>query len=97
MADYIDRAELLKVLDRNSIYKKITYGDGRSIEKIIKSMPSVDAVEQKHGHWIVEDEDFNAYKCSNCNEVWCINDGTPEENEMNYCQHCGSKMDEVTE
>ena len=60
----------------------------------IDAMP---AIEQKHGHWIVEDEDFNAYRCSNCNEVWCINDGTPEENGMNYCQRCGAKMNEVTE
>ena len=69
----------------------------RCLVDAVKNAPTVNPVEQKHGKWIVEDEDYNAYKCSVCGEVWCIIDGTPQENGCNYCQHCGSKMDEVTE
>ena len=50
--------------------------------------------QQKTGHWI-EKEDYNLdiyYDCSECGESWTTIDGTPWQNGMNYCPHCGSKM-----
>lgn len=51
--------------------------------------------EAKTGHWI-EKEDYNLdtyYDCSVCGESWTMIDGTPWENGMNYCPHCGAKME----
>jgi len=50
--------------------------------------------EAKTGHWI-EKEDYNLdtyYDCSVCGESWTMIDGTPWENGMNYCPHCGARM-----
>lgn len=50
--------------------------------------------EAKTGHWI-EKEDYNMdtyYDCSVCGESWTTIDGTPWQNGMNYCPHCGAKM-----
>ena len=51
--------------------------------------------ETKTGHWI-EQEDYNLdtyYDCSVCGESWSTVEGTPWENGMNYCPHCGAKME----
>ena len=47
--------------------------------------------ERKKGRW----EDFsddNSYRCTACGEIWKLNDGKPEENNMNYCPNCGADM-----
>lgn len=52
--------------------------------------------QPKHGHWI-EQEGFDSdvyYDCSVCGESWVTVEGTPEDNGMIYCPHCGAKMDE---
>lgn len=30
-----------------------------------------------------------------CGVQWCLNEGTPKDNEMNYCPECGKKIIEV--
>ena len=60
--------------------------------EVFKLLPSVQ--ERKKGRWI-EQEDYNLdtyYDCSVCGESWCTVDGTPWENGMNYCPHCGASM-----
>lgn len=32
------------------------------------------------------------WHCSNCNEEWLFYEGTPEDNELKYCPHCGAKV-----
>lgn len=45
------------------------------------------------GKWILHiDEAINAWECSLCHEVYQLMDGTPEENNMNYCNNCGARM-----
>lgn len=61
----------------------------------IDLMIPVNAVEQKQGHWIAND-DYDGevyYTCSRCEEPWVTIDGTPQENGMKYCPHCGAKME----
>lgn len=36
--------------------------------------------------------DWNAWECSNCKDLWTLTDGTPEDNHMNYCPHCGYEI-----
>ena len=45
-----------------------------------------------YAHWKLWDDNTNTYECSNCGELWTLNAGTPEENNMNYCPKCGAKM-----
>ena len=47
--------------------------------------------ERKEGQWKDFDYD-NSYSCTSCGEIWTLNDGTPEENNMNYCPNCGADM-----
>ena len=53
-------------------------------------------VELPHAEW-VEDEDIYGdpiYRCSNCNEHFVLEEGTPTDNCYSYCPNCGAKMDE---
>lgn len=53
-------------------------------------------VELSYAEW-VEDEDMYGdpiYHCSNCNEHFVLEEGTPIENHYFYCPNCGAKMDE---
>lgn len=57
--------------------------------KLLKEQP-----EQKHGHWIEQDDcNDTYYECSVCGEPWVLIDGTPSENNMCFCPKCGAKMD----
>lgn len=52
-------------------------------------------VELSHAEW-VEDEDMYGdpiYHCSNCNEHFVLEEGTPTDNCYSYCPNCGAKMD----
>lgn len=49
----------------------------------------------KTGKWI-EQTDYMGdtyYDCSVCNESWITIEGSPWVNGMNYCPHCGAKME----
>jgi Zn finger protein HypA/HybF involved in hydrogenase expression len=43
---------------------------------------------------LVED-DSNTWECSECREWWSLECGTPEDNRMNYCPKCGSKITDI--
>lgn len=32
------------------------------------------------------------WHCSNCHDEWIFYEGTPEENNLKYCPHCGAKV-----
>lgn len=53
--------------------------------------------EKKECIFTRQNEDYVVYECSNCKEDWCYEDGTPKENEYNYCPKCGAKITEVIE
>ena len=45
------------------------------------------------GRWLQHDEeDANAWECSECHNVWQLMNGSPAENGMKYCQRCGAEM-----
>ena len=56
---------------------------------------AVDYMERKTGHWIEKDgwDGDVYYDCSACGESWTTIEGTPWDNDMNYCPHCGAKME----
>lgn len=49
----------------------------------------------KAGKWIEKDgwDGDVYYDCSACGESWITIEGTPWDNDMNYCPHCGAKME----
>ena len=54
-------------------------------------------VELPHAEW-VEDEDMYGdpiYRCSNCNEHFVLEEGTPIDNCYSYCPNCGAKIEEA--
>lgn len=68
--------------------------DNITLESEIMKFPSADVEPVVHARWIcIGDIDENIYECSRCHEIWCLNDGAPKENNMNYCSNCGAKMD----
>lgn len=60
-------------------------------EALRMAIEALQEPERKKGQW--EDFDYdNSYLCTSCGEIWTLNDGTPEENNMNYCPNCGTDM-----
>ena len=101
----IDREKVIKAIDiclghgkcnDCSYHSGVNYSDqncrGRMLRDVLALLKEQDA---KTGHWI-EKEDYNLdtyYDCSVCGESWSMIDGTPWENGMYYCPHCGAKME----
>lgn len=64
---------------------------GKDMKALSMAIEALQEPERKKGRW----EDFgndNSYRCTACGEIWALNDGTPEENNMNYCPNCGADM-----
>ena len=60
-------------------------------EFLVAAIEALQEPERKKGQW--EDFDYdNSCLCTSCGEIWILNDGTPEENNMNYCPNCGADM-----
>ena len=66
-------------------------------DQLIEDFETLLNEQPKTGEWI-EKEDYNLdtyYDCSSCGESWITIDGTPWQNGMNYCPHCGAKMEKI--
>ena len=61
--------------------------------RIVEQLPSADVSPVRHGYWIEQCEE-SLYSCSACGAEWATIEGTPKENDMDFCPHCGAKMDE---
>ena len=59
----------------------------------IDEMPAADVSLVRRGRWIEQCEE-SLYSCSACGAEWITIEGTPKENSMDFCPHCGAKMDE---
>ena len=48
--------------------------------------------ERPHGEWIDLSDGWQegTYECSNCKAEFVLTEGTPEDNEYNFCPNCGS-------
>lgn len=52
-------------------------------------------LKQKPQKWEVETDDYmmqDIYKCPSCKEYWVLMEGTPKDNDYNYCPRCGQKL-----
>lgn len=59
----------------------------KNIGKLLKEQPP-----REKGQWELVEDDWNVYNCTVCNEWWHLEDGTPQENNMNFCPRCGADM-----
>lgn len=91
--EYIEREAVLKMLNRNSITKAITFADGVSVYDTIKNIPAADVAEVRRGKWekvaAYNDGIINTVKCSICKEYQPIG----EWDWQAYCPRCGAKME----
>lgn len=93
MADYFSARDILEKAIGTDAYFQI--------KSVLFGLKVADVVEVRHGRWErrnmgLWDEDY-AYACSACGEVWTLIDGTPEDNNMNYCPNCGARMGKEAE
>ena len=63
---------------------------------LIQSVKQMDTAqpERKRGKWIEDDDGWDEviWRCSECDAVFTLVDGTPKENEYYFCPHCGADM-----
>lgn len=81
--------ELLEIEEKNDI-SNLTRADRREFQEWV-----IKALEQEPtGHWIIEDmfDGDVAYRCSECNELFWLESGTPKDNEYNFCPKCGKRL-----
>ena len=73
----------------------IDNNDMRRFEEVVRDLTPVTPTIPK-GHWIEEDlfDGDLAYRCSECNELFCLECGTPKDNEYSFCPNCGTDMRE---
>ena len=49
--------------------------------------------ERPKGRWeYVVDDWWDVHRCTACGELWTLEAGTPQENNMNFCPNCGADM-----
>lgn len=88
----------MRLIDADALKEYIDCGHLRSptelcfselnVVRMLDKQPSVDAKPVKHGRWAYEGDGW--FFCEECKKyVVCVS-GTAE---MNYCNHCGAKME----
>ena len=101
MAEYIDAEPLKKeiadfkhtVKCDNSDYLTGYICALSAVEGMIAEQPAADVEPVKYGHWIcVGDIDEYIFECSECHEIYYLNEGTPKEHHYNGCPNCFAKM-----
>ena len=94
------REEAIDILDRRTTIP----GDGFTWEQINEAIDM--AISALHpitreqvekvwrGEWQYHPEDYDelTWTCSRCGEVWTLIDGTPDDNNMDFCPACGAPM-----
>ena len=93
VGDVMDYDKLIDVL-RNMVQS----ANGLNIQAA-DAIEALQAQIPKQGVWIEREDMYygwNIWECSACHEEFCIEEGTPKDNEYKYCPNCGAKM-EVSE
>ena len=74
-------------------YSKSNLIPATEVIDIIDRSPTIE--ERKTGKWEEVDDmwDDSVYKCSACYGMFTLIEGTPQDNDMNYCPYYGAKME----
>ena len=82
MAEYIERDEAI-----------CKFGEETWAARVLENIPAADVRPVVHGEWQEKAVwDDVVFVCSNCGEPWTLIEGTPEQNNMNFCPNCGADM-----
>jgi hypothetical protein len=105
MARYIDAEALLERLKfkrdtATNLDGRKRYGLDSAISQVRKA-PTADVVEARRAKWECVNESDNVWMCTGadgygnegCGNEIILLEGTPHDNEWNYCPNCGAKMD----
>lgn len=88
--DYISRQECKEAF--NYAVKEVGVLDNDDIIEVLKLIPSANVRENVKGEWFGDRSCDSVFECNMCGLAWQLNDGTPEENQMNFCPKCGANM-----
>lgn len=91
MSDYIKRENAKRAVWGCTRDTGIDEAPFEYAEGLLEDVPSADVAPVRHGRW--EDYEENTWQCSECGELFYLEDGTPKENEYHYCPNCGARMD----
>lgn len=84
-----------KYRKNNETIAAYSCGMGKVLEAI-DAAPTIDPETLRPtAHWENEDDyygDSTVWCCSACKDRFILEDGTPEENNYEYCPHCGARM-----
>jgi hypothetical protein len=88
MAEYINRDELIENLKKFApeCYNAL-------INQLITKQPTADVVEVKHGEWVHTDKARHWTFKDECSECTYHEYDRDDLSYLNYCPHCGAKMD----
>lgn len=92
MDEFISREDVINITAETGAWET---------QNRVRELPAADVQPVKHGKW-EEIEEYGGwgdthYRCSVCGEEWYLEDGTPQQNNMNFCPRCGARMDGDTE
>ena len=92
----ISEQAVMDAIDNLLIDEEITF---KGYNYLISDVKAISSAEPKTGHWIEEDmfDGDVAYRCSECNELFWIESGTPKDNGYNFCPKCGKRLVEPQE
>lgn len=64
-----------------------------AVDLLKEQQERIERLQPKKGEWEpMEDYDDVVYRCSVCEEEWTLIEGTPFDNGMKFCPHCGADM-----
>jgi DNA-directed RNA polymerase subunit RPC12/RpoP len=97
MSDYISKEQAVnRAFDAE--HKAIEAGDVRGANALhemamrLNDLPAADVAPVRHGEW-VEFDGEGTYQCTFCGEPFILMNGTPRDNDYNYCPKCGAELD----
>ena len=88
-----EEEQIMDLVSREAVNKLLHRQ--REMQSYVNQLPAYAGVVRKVGVWIEKDgwDGDVYYDCSACGESWTTIEGTPWDNGMNYCPHCGAKME----
>ena len=102
MAEYIEREALMQDIGEAVVFTvrkgvPLPNAEMRGANKVIdriKSAPTADVVEVKHGEWFLLDECANeGVYCSVCRKKVYRTEYANQKIKSKFCPNCGAKMD----
>ena len=85
----------MRLIDADALPKYTGYAlSADEVATAVENAPTIDAEPVRRGRWLITPyTDYDdTYECSVCGHGWVFVEGTPKENDANYCPNCGAKM-----